>query len=296
MTDSLSNEYLTTHELAELLRIKERKVYELASAGEVPCSRATGKLLFPRRAVEAWIARSSSGMLVKAEEARAQVFAGSHDPLLEWALRESRAGLATFFDGSLDGVERFSVLQAVALGMHLYDSGDGSWNVHLVARRFGRDPIVLVEFAWRDRGLIVAPGSEDRIHDIMSLRGKRVVPRQAEAGSQLLLDHLIEKAGLTPKDLELVTAARTETDAALAVSDGTADATFGLLGLARQFRLAFVPLVRERFDLLVDRRSWFEPPMQRFIEFCQSDLFRRKADGLAGYDVSGFGRVHFNGP
>jgi len=31
-----------------LLRITERKVYDLAATGKVPCSRAMGKLLFPR--------------------------------------------------------------------------------------------------------------------------------------------------------------------------------------------------------------------------------------------------------
>jgi len=34
------SEYLTTKELAELLRIKERKVYDLAASGAVPCSKA----------------------------------------------------------------------------------------------------------------------------------------------------------------------------------------------------------------------------------------------------------------
>ena len=55
-------------------------------------------------------------------------------------------------------------------------------------------------------------------------------------------------------------------------------------------------MLRERFDLLVERRTWFEPEMQRLVEFCRSDDFRRKAEELRGYDVSGFGRVHFNGP
>ena len=54
-------QYLTTRELAELLRIKERKVYDLAASGEVPCSRATGKLLFPREAIDAWLQRHSDG-------------------------------------------------------------------------------------------------------------------------------------------------------------------------------------------------------------------------------------------
>ena len=314
---SRGSEFLTTRELADLLRIKERKVYELAASGDVPVSRATGKLLFPRQGIEAWIARSSSG-LGEAATARPPVFAGSHDPLLEWALRESRAGLATYFDGSLDGVERFAERQALAVAMHVHDPhgspagsgprkdgvrdvpeedrrGDG-WNAHVVAERFGTEPVVLVEFAWRERGLVVAPGEEGAIADISSVRGLRLVPRQPEAGSQALLEHLLAGAEIGPGEVELTEPARTETDAVLAVAQRKADAAFGLLGLARQFGLGFVPLLRERFDLLVERRAWFEPKMQRFVEFCRSSAFRRKAEELCGYDVSGFGRVHFNGP
>ena len=66
--------------------------------------------------------------------------------------------------------------------------------------------------------------------------------------------------------------------------------------MARQLRLGFVPIMRERFDLLVDRRAWFEPPLQRLVALCASPAFAEKAGELGGYDVSGFGRVHFNGP
>tara|TARA_B110000196_G_scaffold281278_1_gene261917 strand:- start:215 stop:472 length:258 start_codon:yes stop_codon:yes gene_type:complete len=48
-------DYLTTRELAEMLRIKERKVYDLVASNRVPCTRATGKLLFSRSAIEAWL-------------------------------------------------------------------------------------------------------------------------------------------------------------------------------------------------------------------------------------------------
>ena len=52
-------EFLTTKEVAALLRIKERKVYDLTSSGALPCTRAIGKLLFPRAQIEAWLASNS---------------------------------------------------------------------------------------------------------------------------------------------------------------------------------------------------------------------------------------------
>ncbi len=284
-------DFLTTRELADLLRIKERKVYELAAANEVPCLRVTGKLLFPRDAIATWLAQHTSGAAVE----RPAVFAGSHDPLLDWALRESGAGLASYFDGSHDGVERFAEGQAIAAGLHVYDPESRLWNVPLIAARFAHHPVVLVEFAWRERGLIVAPGEEASLDGVAALRGRRIVPRQAAAGSQGLLEHLLVEAGVGLDGVEQIPAVRTETDAALAVLEGKADAAFGLEGLARRHRLGFVPVIRERFDLLIDRRAWFEPPLQRFLGFCRSEALRVRAAESHGYDVTGLGTVHYNG-
>lgn len=289
------NEYLTTKELAELLRIKERKVYDLAASGEIPCSRAMGKLLFQRTAVDAWLADSSTGAVVAGVPVRPNVFLGSHDPLLEWALRESRCGMATFFDGSLDGLKRFAAGEGVAAGLHVFDPDTASWNVESVAHSLGSAQVVLVEWAWRERGLILSPERSRDIQALQDLKGRRVVPRQAEAGSQRLFEHVLIQAGLGNSDLDLSAAARSETDAALAVLEGKADAAFGLQALAVQYRLSFVSIVRERFDLLVDRRAWFEPAMQAFWTFCRSEAFQAKAAELHGYDVTGLGQVQFNG-
>ena len=289
-------EFLTTKELAELLRIKERKVYDLAASGGIPCSRAMGKLLFPRREVEAWLARHGTGLEPRPSAERPNVFLGSHDPLLDWALRESRAGLASFFDSSFDGLARFARGEGIATGLHIHEaheSGAETWNIETVRARFADAPVVLVEWAWRGRGLIVA--QDGMILDLADLKGRRVVPRQAEAGSQRLFDHLLRKAGLEAGAVEMTAPARSEADAALAVQEGKAEAAFGLRALAKQYRLNFVPITYERFDLLVDRRSWFEPPMQRLLAFCRSDAFAAKAAELGGYDLSGFGGTHFNG-
>ncbi len=355
-----SLEFLTTKELAALLRIKERKVYDLAASGAVPCNRATGKLLFPRAEIEAWLRQSASHPPqvppAGATEERPPVVLGSHDPLLEWALRQSGSELATYFDGSLDGLERFANGEGVAAGLHLYEGigagggegaharrvrekgeqGDkgkggergklkggedgkeegatdatpcgvrsgagnwpgnasGNWNVGQVATRLSGAPVVLLEWAWRERGLILRRDLAPRPQGLADLKGLRIVPRQPTAGSQLLFEQLCALEGLCSDELDFMTPERNETDAALAVAEGRGDMAFGLKSVAAQLGLGFVPIVRERFDLLVARRAWFEPALQRLDRFCRSEAFRKRAASLDGYDVSGYGRVHFNG-
>ncbi|MGB1612859.1 MAG: helix-turn-helix domain-containing protein, partial [Arenicellales bacterium] len=53
-----TDDFLTTREVALLLRVKERKVYDLVARQEIPFVKATGKLLFHRHAIEAWLAAS----------------------------------------------------------------------------------------------------------------------------------------------------------------------------------------------------------------------------------------------
>jgi excisionase family DNA binding protein len=285
-------EYLTTRELAELLRIKERKVYDLAASGAVPCSRATGKLLFPREDIDAWLARKSSRP--EAAPPRPLVFVGSHDPLLEWALRESRCGLASYFDSSLDGLARFAEGAGIATGMHLYHADSDSWNLEAVKSRFARERVVLVEWARRARGIILKPRAAQGVGGLEDLAGMKIVPRQAEAGSQVILEALLRRQSMDPARLDWTRPARSEVDAVLDVVEERAEAAFGLATLASQYSLGFVPVIDERYDILVERQAWFEPTWQAFVRFCRTPEFERHAGGLTGYDVGERFEVRFN--
>ncbi len=290
-------EFLTTRELAALLRVRERRVYELAASGEVPCNKVTGKLLFPRAEIEAWLARGRAGRTAAAASSRPNVVVGSHDPLLEWALRESGSGLAGFLDGSLDGLRRLAAGEGIAGGLHVIEPDSDGWNRDHVVAQLGGEPVVLVEWAWRQQGLVVAAGNPLGLQGLADLKGRRFIPRQREAGTWVLFERFLAEEGLSAGDLNLLDPpARTQTDIAAAVAGGHADAGLGLECMARQFRLGFVPMMRERFDLVVYRRAWFEPPLQRLLAFCATPAFRRRAEELGGYDLSGAGRVHFNGP
>ncbi|EDM72808.1 Excisionase/Xis, DNA-binding protein [Roseobacter sp. AzwK-3b] len=288
------HEFLTVRELAELLRIKERKVYDLAASGDVPVSRATGKLLFPRREIEAWIANASSGGATKGSGPRPAICLGSHDPLLEWAIRQSRCGLASFFEGSLDGLNRFCADEGVMAGLHLHDEASGEWNLPHVANRCSGENAVLVSWARRSRGLVLRPDLDGDVTGLFDLAGRIFIPRQKDTGTQRLFEALAADAGLSLQDLRVTDTAPSETDSVIAVAEGLADATFGLEALARQYNLPFVPVIEERFDLLVDRRSWFEPQMQRLLAFCRSDSFQSHAGHMAGYRLEDLGAVLWN--
>ncbi|MEM9497082.1 MAG: helix-turn-helix transcriptional regulator [Pseudomonadota bacterium] len=284
-------DYLTVRELADLLRLKDRKVYDLAATGQVPCTRVTGKLLFPEAEIRAWLARGyTPGRAAEPHRLRRDLCLGSHDPLLDWTLRESRAGIASYCDGSTDGLDRFVAGEGTVAGLHLQDAETGDWNVSAVAARCSGADAVLVHFAWRARGLVAAPGLG--LTNLSEIAGRTVVPRQPGSGTAVLFETLLRQAGLAPTDMHLTSPAQSEVDAVLSVAQGAAEVTLGLAPLAQQYGLSFVPLLNERFDLLIDRKAWFDPPVQTFLAFCNSRTFRDRA--ADGYDISELGRVLWN--
>jgi putative molybdopterin biosynthesis protein len=291
-------ELMSTREVAEYLRLKERKVYDLVAKRRIPCTRISGKWLFPKMLIDAWLLEQATG--VPARQGLAElpnILAGSHDPLLDWAVRESGSDLAILFDGSLAGLERLAARRAVACGLHVIDADTGTYNLARIRARLGGEPVVVLEWAWREQGLIVASGNPLGIEGIGDLPRVRFAARQREAGSHLLLEQLLHAAGMAMEAVRTKgPPLRSETEVALAVSEGRADAGLGIAAAARQLGLGFVPLGRERYDLVVWRRAYFEPPLQRLMAFTHGAAFRDRARQFAGYDVGTLGRVHFNGP
>lgn len=287
---------MTTAEVARYLRIKERKIYELIAEQRIPCSKAAGKWLFPKAAIDRWLADQMT--LPDHAAAPPPIVAGSHDPLLEWALRESGCGLALLTEGSGRGLERLAAGHALIAGVHLHDLDSGEDNTPAIRALTWPHDLVAIEWARRDQGLIVPPGNPLGLSGLedLALKRPRVATRQPGAGAQVLLEALLRRSGLRPDALNRIEPPfSNESDLALAVAHGEADCGIAIRAAAKLFRLEFLPLRQERFDLVLRRRDYFDPPMQTLLAFARSPIFQRKAVELSGYDVSGLGRVTLNG-
>jgi excisionase family DNA binding protein len=290
---------MNVREVAQYLNIKERKVYDLVRLGRIPCSRVTGKWLFPQDLVDRWVAGGVASGRPGPPSAPPPVVGGSHDPLLEWSLRESSCGLALMSGGSLDGLRRMAGGEVMVCGLHVLDATSGAYNVPAVQEALGRLDVVLIEWAWRTQGLVVAPGNPlavGRLADLADGRA-RFIAREAAAGTHVLLEHLLAQAGLERTALRRADrVARSQTDVGLAILEGDADVGLAVEAVAHQLRLDFLPLQRERYDLVLRRRDYFEPPFQALLAFARGPAFAQRTVQLGGYDVGGLGRVHFNGP
>ena len=290
---------MTTKEVAEYLRVKERKIYELLRQGDIPCTRVTGKWLFPKPLIDQWLAGVTDGPEIQRREPPPPIVAGSADPLLEWALQESGSELAMLGGGSTAGLEHVLAGRAVAAGIHLLDGETGEYNVMAVESALGSEDVVLLEWAWRRQGFIVALGNPLGIKGPKDLvtSGARVALRQDGSGSRLLFDTVLRGAEIAADDLRRVPdVAKNEMDLALTILDGKADVGVAVEAAARQLRLEFLPLATERYDIVVRRREYFEPSFQKLLALVSSDKFRARATELGGYEIRNPGKVVYNSP
>ena len=287
---------LTTAEVADYLRVKERTVYDMVARQAIPFSRATGKLLFPRRLIDAWL-ESQTELPHAAIAPAPPIYAGSNDPLLEWALRQSGSGLAVLASGSRQGLADLVARRAVLAGFHLFDPGTGQWNLAAARSQLHGSGHVLIHWARRSQGLITAAGNPLGIAGLKDAvrRGLRFATRTPGAGSTQLFEVLLARDGLTMADLVTVDRpSETHADLAALIETGEADCGLGLQAVAGH--LGFLPLVTDEcFDLAMTRRDYFEPPIQALMAFARSEAFVRRAEHLGGYDLGDLGQVLWNG-
>jgi len=173
---------------------------------------------------------------------------------------------------------------------------DGGANIAAVRAMPGLHDVVLVGFAQRERGLLLAPGNPKHLHNLADVvgSGAKMAVRQPGAGAQMLLDVLLTRAGAGPKELRrLDPPCLTGPDLAAAIRAGKADCGVATRAAAASAGLDFVPLLWEHFDLLMRQRSYFRPSVQALIGFLGERRLKQRAAELTGYDPTQAGRIRF---
>jgi putative molybdopterin biosynthesis protein len=288
---------LTLKETAAYLRLSERSLYDLARSRRLPAAQLGGKWLFPRAQLERWLAAQADGPEATHRLDPPPILAGSHDPLLDWAVRQSGCGLALRTIGSLDGLEAVARGEALVAAVHLLDPDTGAFSEPAAREALAGRGIVGITWAWREQGLIVPPGNPRGLAAVADLAqpGVRVAGRQSRAGSHVLLTHLLTEAGVRLEQVAFLSQpALSEDEVAAAVAEGRADAGFGIRAEAVARGLGFVSLIRERFDLVMERRHYFGRAVQELVAFTRTALFASRAARMGGYDLGATGDVAFN--
>jgi molybdate-binding protein/DNA-binding XRE family transcriptional regulator len=185
---------------------------------------------------------------------------------------------------SLDLLEQAMVHVA---GTHLREAATGEANIPIIKERFPEDSVSVVAYAFWEEGLVVAPGNPKSIKLIedMARKDVKIVNREPGSGMRRKVDLLLSKRGIHTRDVKgYETVALGHLQAAWQVKTGEADCCFATKTAACIFGLDFIPLDRERYDLVIQRRNMDHPGVRVLLDILGRSAFRRELEGLGGYD------------
>lgn len=231
------------------------------------------------------------------------VVIGSHDMTLDLLADHLRradlqAGLSSAHVGSLSGLLALQRGEAHLAGSHLLDEETGEYNVGYIQRLLTPHgvKVVLLGFVNRVQGLIVPKGNPKKVSVLEDLLRDDVVfvNRQRGAGTRVLLDYELKRRQLDARQIQgYARQEYTHLAVAAAVKSGAADCGLGIMAAARALDLDFMPLINERYDLVIPTQYYESSLLQPLLTLIrtQNSAFIQAVMALGGYETGQMGKV-----
>ncbi|HSW38877.1 MAG TPA: molybdopterin biosynthesis protein [Acidobacteriota bacterium] len=225
---------------------------------------------------------------------------GSHDlaiDLLASMVKEKSEGRITISSsnvGSLGGLIAIEKGIAHFAGAHLLDTKTGDYNRSYLQKYVPNTPTTLITLVRRWQGFMIVKGNPVNVRGIKDLVRPDItfVNRQAGSGTRILLDYELAKEGMDPAAINgYRTEEYTHMSVAMAVTSGRADVGLGIMAAAKALDLDFIPVSRERYDLVVPTWLLEDERMALLLEIIRSSSFKEQVLALGGYEVEETGKI-----
>jgi putative molybdopterin biosynthesis protein len=307
MTDPLS---YSPEEIGKLLKISKGTVYELLKRGEIPSYRVGKKIRISQadlqvymHAAEAPAKSTTANIQVSLEkmiiENQGLIICGQDIVLdiLTRYLEKKNQTLRSLrsYVGSVDGLLALYKGTANVTATHLWDGETGEYNIPYVRRLLPGQRTVIINLVYRTLGFYVAPGNPRAIHDWPDLLKPNItmINRDKGSGTRVMLDEHLRNLNIDSRAIQgYQNEEMSHIAVASAVARGMADVGLGTEKAALQVQeVEFVPLTKERYDLVVYKHDLEKSNFQTLLSILRSAEFKAEVNGLGGYDTSQMGEI-----
>lgn len=300
----------TPEEVAKLLKISRFTVYEMIKRGDLAAYRIGRKVRVEAPDLEVYIKNSkghSQALPVvppkPAEPASAlqnTLILCGQDVALDILTRhlEKEIPYTRFlrnYIGSIDGLMSLYRGTANAVTAHLWDSDTDTYNLPYVRRFLPGHHALLINLVYRTEGFYVQKGNPKNIAEWQDLTrpAVRLVNRERGAGARVLLDEKLRVLNIRHDQISGYDQEEmSHLAVASAVARGDADVGVGIEKTAQQVNgIDFIPLQKERYDLIVRRDDTDKPLFQAMLGILRSEAFHKELSGVGGYDLTHTGQI-----
>lgn len=197
--------------------------------------------------------------------------------------------------GSLSALQALKRGEVHVAGTHVVDHRSGEFNLPFLKKYLKGHAVTVVRFAAWAEGVLVRRGNPKRVKGIADLSrpNVRLMNREQGAGARLLLDHLLQKSGISSRQVRGYDAqCPSQLELGRAIVEGKADMGIGAEAVGYFYDLDFIPLQEERYDLVIPTKYLHSHPgMQMFLETLVTRGFRQEIEALGGYDTKEMGKI-----
>ncbi|WP_046226657.1 substrate-binding domain-containing protein [Paenibacillus dauci] len=218
----------------------------------------------------------------------------SLDLLARYMEKDNRYRPLRSFAGSMNSLVSMYMGNSDIVSTHLFDGDSGEYNLPYIRKILVSCPFTLINLASRPAGIYVQRGNPRRIRSWSDLSqpGLTIVNREKGAGARVLLDEQLRLHNIRPSTVRGYGNEETSHIAVAArIASGQADVGIGSERAATMVGIEFIPLVTERYDLVVlnkpDNAEWIAL-LKRIL---QSVEFKQELQAIGGYDLSRTGEI-----
>lgn len=315
----MSNNFsYTTEEIAKLLKISKLTVYDLIKKGELPSYRVGKQMRVDALDLEAYKQRSKTKpsadqqtvashpvrppQSIASSTNRPIVITG-HDIALDVLAKHMEKNIPGIrplrsFVGSLDSLISMYRGESDIVSTHLLDGDSGEYNLPYIRRLFIGSSYLVVNLLSRRAGLYVRQGNPFQLKDWSDLGrpGLRFVNREKGSGARVLLDEQLRLHGIKPERLigYYNNEQSNHLGVASKIASGEADIGIGIEKTAAIVgKIDFIPMIQERYDLVMLKTSENRYWIHSLLQILQSDDFKRALQAISGYDLTRTGEILF---
>ena len=303
----MPKDMMNTKEVAEYLGIHEKQVYALIKGKKIPCTRITGKWIFPKHIIDKWITTNAWEGIIQAKENSKRLqctilSAGSNDPILDILLSYMKKIHPDFYifscnTGSTKGLSLLSQGNTDIAWCHLFDFKSGEYNIPFISTFLPEMKITVVHLFYRELGFVLSPYTSLQLKEFSDLANNKLhfINRQKGSGTRVFLDYKLQQANIDPMFIKgYDNEVYTHIEVGLSVLSGEADAGIATIAISKLFGLRFVPLVRESFDMILSQKTFFNKGVQAFIDVLDTENFRKMVKPLGNYDFKESGKIIYS--
>ena len=303
----MSEEMMSTKEVAKYLSIHEKQVYALIKSKKIPSTRVTGKWVFPKKLVDDWIDSSAKSGLEQARQKSRRIegailASGSNDPILDMLHTYMRKSCPEFYifsanTGSTDGLRALNMGYTDLAWSHLLDPKSGEYNIPFLSTYLPNVKPIVVNLFQRDLGFLVAPTNPFHIRGFADLtqKGIRFINRQKGSGTRILLDHHLKRLKIPTSRIQgYEREVYTHFEVGLSILSKEADAGIATIAVSKLLGLPVIPITQESFDMILDQATFFEKDIQDFIKILNAKEIRKRIQRLGNYAFKNSGKILYS--